>query len=82
MQIGLDPARPQSGVTGSDGSMKLGGEDFSQHVSDASENGRSDMVYYLKLQQEMMAESRYFQTISNILKSRHDTASNAIRNIH
>lgn len=82
MQIQSDPLRSTGQLTGSDGTMKLGGEDFSKHIADASEGGKSDMVYYLQLQQQMNAESRYFQTISNILKSRHDTASTAIRNIH
>ena len=82
MRIGADGVQGSSGVTGSDGSMKIGDEDFSQHISDASEGGKSDMIYYLQLQQKMQAESRYYETISNILKNRHDTAMNAVRNIH
>ncbi len=36
---------------------------------------------YLKLQMEVQAENRQFSTISNIVKSRHDTARAAINNI-
>ncbi|OGF65749.1 MAG: hypothetical protein A2Y62_08635 [Candidatus Fischerbacteria bacterium RBG_13_37_8] len=50
-----------------------------QFVADVP--GQSDMLYYLKLQMEIMRESREYQTISNVLKAKHDAITNAIRNI-
>jgi hypothetical protein len=38
-------------------------------------------LYYLKLQEQMSAESRGYSAISNVLKARHDTMKNAIGNI-
>jgi hypothetical protein len=38
-------------------------------------------MYYLKLQEQMSAESRTYSAISNVLKARHDTMKNAIGNI-
>jgi hypothetical protein len=38
-------------------------------------------LYYLQLQEQMAAENREYSTVSNVLKSRHDTVKNAIGNI-
>ncbi len=38
-------------------------------------------MQYLQLQQEMQDENRKFTTLSNIMKTRHDTAKNAISNV-
>lgn len=47
-----------------------------------SENSyQSDMMYYLRLQVEIMRETREYEAISNIMKAKHDAATNAIRNI-
>ena len=43
-----------------------------------------DMSYnlqYLQLQQDMQAENRQFTMMSNIMKTKHDTAKAAINNI-
>lgn len=37
---------------------------------------------FLQLQSNMQNESRQFQTVSNVIKNRHQTASNSIRNIN
>ena len=37
---------------------------------------------FLQLQANMQNESRQFQTVSNVIKNRHQTASNSIRNIN
>jgi hypothetical protein len=37
---------------------------------------------YLQLQNQMQAESRTFTSVSNVLKTRHDTVKNSISNIH
>lgn len=38
-------------------------------------------MQYLKLQMEVQAENRWFSTLSNVMKSRHDTARAAINNL-
>jgi hypothetical protein len=38
-------------------------------------------MYYLELQERISAESRAYTTLSNVLKTRHDTVKNAIGNI-
>jgi hypothetical protein len=65
-----------SGVAGITGSS--GGDPSIQAVmsQDADQN-----LYYLKLQEQMSAESRSYSAISNVLKARHDTMKNAIGNI-
>jgi hypothetical protein len=40
-----------------------------------------DSAQFLQFQQQMQAEMRQFETISAILKARHDCAMDAIRNI-
>jgi len=65
-----------SGVIGAGGT---GGADPSIQAvmsQDADQN-----LYYLKLQEQMSAESRSYSAISNVLKARHDTMKNAIGNI-
>lgn len=36
---------------------------------------------YLMLQQQMQSENRQFTTLSNVMKTKHDTAKNAISNV-
>ena len=66
---GLGATTPAAGV---------GGDPSIQQVlsQDADQN-----LYYLKLQEQMSAESRSYSAISNVLKARHDTMKNAIGNI-
>ncbi len=45
-------------------------------MQDADQN-----LYYLKLQEQISAESRGYSAVSNVLKARHDTMKNAIGNI-
>ncbi|MCD6499435.1 MAG: hypothetical protein J7M25_14175 [Deltaproteobacteria bacterium] len=45
------------------------------------EQSRDMNMFFLELQQKMQAENRRFTTVSNVLKSRHDTARSAINNI-
>ena len=62
------------GVSGGTG---VGDPSVEQVMSqDADQN-----LYYLKLQEQMSAESRGYSAISNVLKARHDTMKNAIGNI-
>ena len=38
-------------------------------------------LQFLQLQQKMQADNRQFTLISNIMKTKHDTAKNAINNV-
>ena len=38
-------------------------------------------LQYLNLQQNMQSENRQFTTLSNVMKTKHDTAKNAINNV-
>lgn len=52
--------------------------------TDVSQLQNSQMdanMQYLKLQMEVQAENRWFSTLSNVIKSRHDTARAAINNL-
>lgn len=40
-----------------------------------------DTLYYLSLQQRIQDENRYYTTMSNTLKARHDTVKNSISNL-
>ena len=65
------------GVPGVSGATSGGDPSIQQVMSqDADQN-----LYYLKLQEQMSAESRSYSAISNVLKARHDTMKNAIGNI-
>ncbi len=62
---------------GTSGVAGAGDPSIEQVMSqDADQN-----MYYLKLQEQMSAESRSYSAISNVLKARHDTMKNAIGNI-
>ena len=39
-------------------------------------------LYYLQIQQQVNQQDRSFSTLSNVLKSEHDTMKTAIGNIH
>jgi hypothetical protein len=66
-----------SGTSGMTSASGVGDPGIEQVMSqDADQN-----LYYLKLQEQMSAESRSYSAISNVLKARHDTMKNAIGNI-
>lgn len=78
---------PRSAPTHEDplGSTGSGGGDSwdllkaQQAMQDQS---RDFNVQYLQLQESMQRESREYQTLSNVMKVRHDSAKAAINNIH
>ena len=45
------------------------------------EMNQSFNLQYLQLQQNMQAQNRQFTMMSNIMKTKHDTAKNAINNV-
>ncbi|GMV18316.1 MAG: hypothetical protein HS104_01510 [Polyangiaceae bacterium] len=62
------------GVGGVEGSSAGGMDDMLERNADMN-------LYYLQLQERISAESRAYTTLSNVLKTRHDTVKNAIGNI-
>ncbi|HET7542979.1 MAG TPA: hypothetical protein VFK05_24065 [Polyangiaceae bacterium] len=63
--------------TNLNGDPSSGDSSIEQVMSqDADQN-----LYYLKLQEQISAESRGYSAVSNVLKARHDTMKNAIGNI-
>jgi hypothetical protein len=44
------------------------------------EMNQSFNLQYLQIQQQTQADNRQFTLLSNIMKTRHDTAKNAINN--
>jgi len=42
----------------------------------------SDSMQMLQMQQQVNAESRQYEMLSNVMKARHDSAMAAIRNMH
>lgn len=45
-------------------------------------SGNSDPSQFLQLQQQMEQQQEAYETLSNVLKARHDAAMAAIQNIH
>ena len=50
-------------------------------LHELQETNMSFNLRYLQLQQRMQEENRRFTLLSNIMKTKHDTAKNSIRNI-
>ena len=50
-------------------------------ASDLAGAVMDDTMEYLRIQQQMQAESRRYSTLSNVMKACHETAKNAINNI-
>lgn len=58
-----------------------GGLDPMNATQSMEEMDQSLNLQFLQLQQDMQADNRKFTTISNVMKTKHDTAKNAINNI-
>ena len=71
-----------SGVSGSGSTgVSAGGSGADPSIQAVMSQDADQNLYYLKLQEQMSAESRSYSAISNVLKARHDTMKNAIGNI-
>jgi hypothetical protein len=53
-----------------------------QATQQMQETQMSFNLQYLQLQNSMQAENRQFTMVSNIMKTKHDTAKNTISNVH
>ncbi|HKY59508.1 MAG TPA: hypothetical protein VJP59_00720 [Gemmatimonadota bacterium] len=56
-------------------------EALARAIHNLQEMNMSFNLQYLQLQQKMQAETRRFTMLSNIMKTKHDTAKNSIQNI-
>ncbi len=70
----LGGAPSGGGVTGQTGDMMSQMQQF-------SEMNMSFNMQYLALQQKMQSDNRQFTSLSNIMKTKHDAAKNAINNV-
>jgi hypothetical protein len=59
-----------------------GGTDPTGGVEAALQQSAAQSLYYLQIQQQEDSQNRTFTALSNVLKTEHDTAKNAIGNIH
>lgn len=50
-------------------------------IEDVLAKQSQDTMYYLNLQMQMQDENRYYTTMSNTMKARHDTVKNSISNL-
>ncbi len=50
-------------------------------TQEMQEMNQSFNLQYLQLQQKMQGDNRKFTTLSNVMKTKHDTAKNAINNV-
>jgi hypothetical protein len=68
--------------TGAVGGAAAGGsQGMLDQMQKFQEMNQSFNMQYLQLQQNMQNESRKFSVISNIMKTKHDTAKNSISNL-
>lgn len=86
---GHDGTRPEGSAGTAGSGSGLGGVGGAGGADGSSAGNMDDMLtrnadmnlYYLELQERISAESRAYTTLSNVLKTRHDTVKNAIGNI-
>ena len=72
--IGTTGSTGTTGLTGTTGSMM-------SQMQRMQEMNQSFNLQYLALQENMQNESRQFSLLSNIMKTKHDTAKNSISNL-
>ena len=74
----------RSAVTAEIASRRAHGEDVAELSAEQARLQEMQMSFsmqYLTLQEQMQDENRQFTMISNIMKTRHDTARNSISNV-
>ncbi len=65
----------------SGGGLPNGQQDMVDRMSKVQEMGAAFNLQYLELQQTMQDENRRFTTLSNVMKTKHDTAKSSIQNV-
>ena len=56
-------------------------QDLMNQTKDMQEMMQSFNLQYLQLQEKMQSENRSFSTVSNVMKTKHDTAKTSISNV-
>ena len=56
-------------------------QDLMNQTKDMQEMMQSFNLQYLQLQEKMQSENRSFSTVSNVMKTKHDTAKASINNV-
>jgi hypothetical protein len=72
------------GLGGAGGGMASTGngqQDMMNNVKQMQEMQMSFSMQYLGLQEKMQNENRQYTTVSNVLKTKHDTVKNSINNV-
>ena len=73
---------PQGGGAGGSGAAPGGSQqDLLNQTKGMQEMMASFNLQYLQLQEKMQAENRSFSTVSNVMKTKHDTAKSSISNV-
>ncbi|MBN2359911.1 MAG: hypothetical protein JXR83_10690 [Deltaproteobacteria bacterium] len=72
-----DPTGSSTGATSSAGSQ----QQLLDQTKAMQEMQMSFSLQYLQLQEKMQGENRQFTTISNVMKTKHDTAKSTINNV-
>jgi hypothetical protein len=71
---------PQGGA-GAGGAQGGSQQDLLNQTKGMQEMAQSFNLQYLQLQEKMQAENRSFSTVSNVMKTKHDTAKSSISNV-
>ncbi len=79
---GSVPTGGSIGGTAPSGGMQIPGAGGMPNPMDVLQAQAASNMQFLVLQNQMQQENQRFSTLSNVMKTRHDTASNTIRNMH
>lgn len=79
--LGGTPGAVGGGASALDPTATGGSNGGNTGIESALAQQSQDTLYYLSLQQRMQDENRYYTTMSNTLKARHDTVKNSISNL-
>jgi hypothetical protein len=76
------PGLSSNGAGGAGGAQGGGSQqDLLNQTKDMQEMMASFNLQYLQLQEKMQMENRSFSTVSNVMKTKHDTAKSSISNV-
>ena len=78
---GLNTPTGAGGAGGAGGSSGNNQQDLLNQTKSMQEMMASFNLQYLQLQEKMQAENRSFTTVSNVMKTKHDTAKSSISNV-
>lgn len=81
--VGDVPFSNSSNLSANNGTASSGSaqQDLMNQTKDMQEMMASFNLQYLQLQEKMQAENRSFSTVSNVMKTKHDTAKSSINNV-